>query len=73
MLAVSSWPSFAEPEIVGTAVFAGASAATIPVAAETAEPVPALLVAVTETTSVEPTSAGVAVYVDAVAPRQPRS
>jgi hypothetical protein len=50
-------PSWARPEIAGGAAFAGGTAATTPVAAEVAVADPAGLLAVTATTSVEPTSA----------------
>jgi hypothetical protein len=59
--AVSVWPSCAVPEIVGAAVLVGAvgAAVTTAVSAELAEVDPALLVAVTRTRMVDPTSAAV--------------
>jgi hypothetical protein len=61
-------PSAAVPEIVGGDAFDGATPVTVEVGAETAVALPALFVAVTATTSVAPTSAGVTAYVDEVAP-----
>jgi hypothetical protein len=60
-LAVRVCPSWAWPLIVGAEVFAGAVAVawTTPVAAEVADALPALFVAVTWTRIVEPTSAAV--------------
>ncbi|HVP03109.1 MAG TPA: hypothetical protein VMT10_11110 [Solirubrobacteraceae bacterium] len=56
------------PLTTGSAVFAGGAGATSAVCAEVALAEPATLVPVTTTRIVEPTSAGTAVYVDAVAP-----
>ncbi len=56
--AVSVWPAWGVPEIVGGDVFFGANAATtIAVAFDTATPLPSALVAVTRTRIVKPTSA----------------
>ena len=63
-------PSCADPLIVGNAVFAGAaiSAVTSPVSADVADAAPAVFVAVTTTTIVEPTSDPSNVYDELVAP-----
>ena len=57
-LAVRIWPSCAVPLIVGGAVFAGgvAGPCTTAVTAEFAVPLPLLLLAVTTTRTLEPTS-----------------
>ena len=57
--AVSVPPSRAVPEIVGAAVFSGATGATAVVGAECARRVPPSFVAVTTTRRVRPTSVGV--------------
>jgi hypothetical protein len=69
--AVSVWPSWAVPLIVGGDVFAGGTGGadfTTAVCAEVAVTVPLLFVALTATRSVEPTSELVTMYVLAVAP-----
>ena len=66
-LTLSSWPSSAAPEITGSAVFDGASGATSAVCAEVAVLEPALLLAVTATRSVPPTSSWPSVYFVSVA------
>ena len=60
-------PTCAVPEIVGSDVFTGAPATT-PLAADEAAVEPTLFVAITTTTTVEPTSAAASVYEDCVAP-----
>jgi hypothetical protein len=56
--AVKACPSCADPDTVGTAVWAGAAARTTAVGAELAELEPAPFDAVTTTTTVDPTSPG---------------
>jgi len=72
LLAVKVWPSMAVPEIDGTVVFDGATACTPPVAVDDASAVlpsgSEMLLAVTWTTIVSPTSLLPSVYVEAVAP-----
>ena len=63
-------PCAGDPEIVGGDVFTGAPATTA-LAADDAAVEPTLLVAITTTTSVEPTSAAASVYDDCVAPTTP--
>ena len=69
LLALRSCPSFAVPEITGSAVFTGGPVVTVAVAADVAPQgfLPAL-VAVTTTFSVLPTCALTNRYVDPVAP-----
>ena len=67
-LADNVCPSAVEPETIGSAVFAGASAATTPVTADVAEDDPVELLAVTTTRSVVPTSPWPSAYVAPVAP-----
>jgi hypothetical protein len=57
LLASSIWPAAALPEIAGGAVFEGATAVTVSVAAEVAEAEPAAFDAVTVASSVRPPSA----------------
>jgi hypothetical protein len=65
---VSCSPSFATPETTGAAVFVGGAGRTTAVGAEFRDAAPAEFVAVTRTTSVEPTSAVTTAYVAPVAP-----
>ena len=65
---VSVSPSRAVPPTVGATVFAGATGSTRPAAPDVADVDPAVFVAVTITRVVVPTSAGVSLYVVAVAP-----
>ena len=66
--AVSVCPCCAAPEVTGGAVFVGGIPATTGVGADSAVLEPAPFVAITSTTSVDPTSAETSVYADAVAP-----
>src|SRR5215211_2458205 len=66
--AVNVCSSCAVPPIVGNAVLTGAAPATTAVAAEVALLEPAVLLAVTATRRVRPTSALVSAYVVLVAP-----
>ena len=68
--AVNTCPACAVPEIDGGELFTGGAgaAATTAVCAEPAEPEPAVLVALTLTRAVEPTSAELSVYVWVAAP-----
>src|SRR3954469_20332998 len=68
VVAVSVRPSRAVPLITGTVLFAGGSAATAAVCVERAVLEPAVLVAVTETRTVDPTSAGPSLYDWPIAP-----
>jgi hypothetical protein len=66
-----TWPCTVDPDTVGGLVFAGAddAAPTTALAADATGPAcPALLVPVTNTTNVEPTSFATSVYVVAVCP-----
>jgi len=69
-VAVSTWPTAAVPVIAGSVAFAGATttAGTTAVAAEVPVAVPALLVAVSTTRSVCPTSPATTAYVVPVWP-----
>src|SRR3954468_20227634 len=65
---VRTLPSPGVPEMAGSTVLAGAAGATTAVFAVDAEAAPPALVAGTMPRSVEPTSAGVRVWVTAVCP-----